>query len=84
MSIHHDRLAEMLGRLKLPGIRDQLDTLLTQLGPGEQLTTDQLRARAGEAMQLPRSTFFRWWKLLEDQGKVRMTEGRKWVRVFTN
>jgi hypothetical protein len=73
------------GRYGRPGPKkDQLDTLLTQLGPGEQLTTDQLRARAGEAMQLPRSTFFRWWKLLEDQGKVRMTEGRKWVRVFTN
>lgn len=73
------------GRFGRPGPKkDQLDTLLTQLGPGEQLTTDQLRARAGETMQLPRSTFFRWWKLLEDQGKVRMTEGRKWVRVFTN
>ena len=31
MSIHHDRLAEMLGRLKLPGIRDQLDTLLDEV-----------------------------------------------------
>jgi hypothetical protein len=27
MSIYHDRLADMLGRLKLPGIRDQLDNL---------------------------------------------------------
>ena len=30
MSTHHDRLAEMLGRLKLSGIRDQLDSLLDE------------------------------------------------------
>ena len=30
MSTHHDRLGEMLGRLKLSGIRDQLDSLLDE------------------------------------------------------
>ena len=73
------------GRIGRPGPKkDELDTLLTQIGPGEQLSTNEWRVRASESMQISRATFYRWHKMLEDQGRVRMDASHKWVRVFNN